>query len=158
MVGERFGGASGGEGRDVSMLVELVIKLYNVIQVAVDVDKVSYAKKSSASLDLGASSVGLPEPTAGRRPSATMTTRASRIPGVQPRPVFAFNIDLGTVNRPTDDEVLSVGHVREPWPPSCRPHRRRACAEPQVNRRNPILEPHRSNDPTGRIGATRRLG
>jgi hypothetical protein len=44
MVGERFGGASGGEGRDVSMLVELVIKLYNVIQVAVDVDKVSYAK------------------------------------------------------------------------------------------------------------------
>jgi threonine dehydrogenase-like Zn-dependent dehydrogenase len=44
------------------MLVELVIKLYNVIQVAVDVDKVSYAKKSSASLDLGASSVGLPEP------------------------------------------------------------------------------------------------
>jgi hypothetical protein len=67
MVGERFGGASGGEGLDVSMLVELVIKLYNVIQVAVDVDKVSYAKKSSASLDLGARSVGLPEPTAGRR-------------------------------------------------------------------------------------------
>jgi hypothetical protein len=44
MVGARFGGASGGEGLDVSMLVELVIKLYNVIQVAVDVDKVSYAK------------------------------------------------------------------------------------------------------------------
>jgi hypothetical protein len=29
-------------------------------------------------------------------------------------PVFAFNIDLGPVNRPTDDVVLSIGHVREP--------------------------------------------
>jgi len=29
-------------------------------------------------------------------------------------PVFAFNIDLGSVTRQTDDVVLSIGHVREP--------------------------------------------
>jgi hypothetical protein len=28
------------------------------------------------------------------------------------------------------------------WLPSCRPCRRRACVEPQVNRDNPIFEPH----------------
>jgi len=29
-------------------------------------------------------------------------------------PVFAFNVDLGPVNRRTDEVVLSIGHVREP--------------------------------------------
>jgi hypothetical protein len=29
-------------------------------------------------------------------------------------PVFAFNVDLGTVRQPTDPVVLSIGHVREP--------------------------------------------
>jgi hypothetical protein len=29
-------------------------------------------------------------------------------------PVFAFNVDLGAVDRPTDDVVISIGHIREP--------------------------------------------
>jgi hypothetical protein len=29
-------------------------------------------------------------------------------------PVFAFNVDLGPINRRTDDVVFSIGHVREP--------------------------------------------
>jgi hypothetical protein len=44
MADARSGGVGVGEVRDVSTLAELTIKLYNVIQVAVDVDKVSYAE------------------------------------------------------------------------------------------------------------------